>query len=137
MQHDGLVIVTLDFQGQMLKRPYDRNRRANDMEWKWCESIGRWTHFVTLNFDPTRDTDLGFPSSNFKKLYLRNGWSIVMERKGGESIKCRTHYVILIYDLDLGQIVKYPYPKNRRDDWHGMKDMRVDRLLDPLCDPDL
>ena len=35
-----------------------------DMEPKGCESIGCYTHFVTLN----HDLDLGFSRSNFEKV---------------------------------------------------------------------
>ena len=38
-----------------------------DMERKGCESIGTRTHFVTLNFDLSRDLDHGFSRSNLKK----------------------------------------------------------------------
>ena len=36
-----------------------------------------------------------------------------------------------------GKILKMLYHRNGRDDWHGKKEMWVDRLLDPLCDFDL
>ena len=39
-----------------------------DMEWKGCESIGCYTHFVTSNFDLNHDLDLGFSRSNFEKI---------------------------------------------------------------------
>ena len=35
-----------------------------------------------------------------------------------------------------GQILKLLYLRNARADWHGMKGMWVDRMLDPLCDLD-
>ena len=31
-----------------------------DMEWKACELIGCWIHYVVLNFDLTHDLDNGF-----------------------------------------------------------------------------
>ena len=37
-----------------------------DMEWKGCESIGCYTHFVTLNVHFTHDLDLRFSRSNFE-----------------------------------------------------------------------
>ena len=70
-------------------------RRPIDLGWKGCESIGYWTHCVTLSYDlnfgyagPIPGMgwpivvfsldlihDLGprFSRSNFEKLYLRNG----------------------------------------------------------------
>ena len=38
------------------------------MERKGCESIGCYTHFVTFNFYPNHDLDLGFSRSNFEKV---------------------------------------------------------------------
>ena len=37
-----------------------------DMERKGCESIGCYTHFVTLNVHFTHELDLGFSRSNFE-----------------------------------------------------------------------
>ena len=37
-----------------------------DMERKGCESIGCYTHFVTLNVHFTHDLNLGFSKSNFE-----------------------------------------------------------------------
>ena len=37
-----------------------------DMEWKGCESIGCYTHFVTLNVHFIHDLDLRFSKSNFE-----------------------------------------------------------------------
>ena len=39
-----------------------------DMERKWCESIGCYTHFVTFNIPLTHDLDLEFFRSNFEKV---------------------------------------------------------------------
>ena len=39
-----------------------------DMEWKGCESIGCYTHFVTFNVPLTHDLDLGFSRSNFEEV---------------------------------------------------------------------
>ena len=39
-----------------------------DMERKGCESIGCYTHFVTLDFHLNIDLDLGFSRSNFEKV---------------------------------------------------------------------
>ena len=37
-----------------------------DMERKGCETIGSYTHFVTLNFHLNHGIDLGFSRSNFE-----------------------------------------------------------------------
>ena len=39
-----------------------------DMERKWCESIGCYTHFVTLNRDLINDLDPWISRSNFGKV---------------------------------------------------------------------
>ena len=67
------------------------------------------------------------------------GGTIDMERKGCESIGCYTHFVTPNFDfkLDLGfqgQILKKLYLRNGMANWHGIKGMWVDRMLDPCCD---
>ena len=52
-----------------------------DTEWKGCESIGCYTHFVTFNFD--FNLDLGFQGQILKKSYFRNG---VADRHGIKEI---------------------------------------------------
>ena len=44
-----------------------------DMEWKGCESIGCYTHFVTLNVPSPMTLTLDFQGQILKMLYLRNG----------------------------------------------------------------
>ena len=64
----------LDFQGQNLKKSYISGMGwPIDLERKGCESIGCYTHFVTLNVHFTHDLDLGFQGQILKILYLRNG----------------------------------------------------------------
>ena len=66
---------------------------------------------------------------------------IDMERKGCESIGCYTHFVTfnvpLTHNLDLGfsrsnfeKVISQKWD----DDWHGIKGMWIDRMLDPYCD---
>ena len=74
-----------------------------NMEWKGCESIGCWTHYVTLNYD----LHLGFSRSNVKKSSIIGIRGLIdMEPKGCESIGCWTRVVTLnfdlTHDLDLG-----------------------------------
>ena len=66
---------------------------------------------------------------------------IDMERKGCESIGCCTHFVTfnvpLTHDLDLGlsrSNLKKSYLRDEMADWHGIKGMWVNRILDPCCD---
>ena len=48
------------------------------------------------------------------------------------------HHGHLTLTLDFqGQIWKMLYLRNGRADWHGMKGMCVDRMLDPHCDFEL
>ena len=60
-----------------------------------------------------------------------------LQYKGFESIGYWTHHVTLNYDLDpwmfQGQILKKPYLRNGRANWHGMKGMWVDGMSHPLC----
>ena len=52
---------TLDFQGQILKKPYP-------LSWDEMDKLIRsQTQFVTLNFDLIRDLDLGLSRSDIKK----------------------------------------------------------------------
>ena len=64
------MTLTLDFQGQILKKSYLRNGMADWHGRKGCESIGCYIYFVTFNVHLTHDLDIGFSRS---KLYLRNG----------------------------------------------------------------
>ena len=68
--------------------------------------------------------------------------AIDMERKGCEWIRCYTHFVTfnfpLTHDLDIGfsrsNLDKKPYYRSGMADWHGIKGMWVDRMLDPCRD---
>ena len=74
------MTLTLDFEGQILKKLYHRNKWI-DMELIGCESLGCWTQVVTLNFDLTHDLDLGFSRSNFNSHILGMGRSVDLEWK--------------------------------------------------------
>ena len=59
--------LTLDFQGQILKKLYIRNGGGSiDMEQKGFGSIDCWTHYVSLAFVIAHDIEPGFSRSNFK-----------------------------------------------------------------------
>ena len=60
-----------------------------DMEQKGCESIGCYTHIVTLNCDLTHNLDLRISRLNFEKSHNSGmGGLIDMEQKGCESTGC-------------------------------------------------
>ena len=86
--------LTLDFQGQILKKWYLRNGMAN-----WHRVKGMW---VDRMLDPCCDFQLSphqwpwpwiFKVKFWKSLILWMGWPIDTERKGCESIECLTHVV--------------------------------------------
>ena len=52
--------MTLIFKVKFCKSCISEMTGSIDMERKGCESMGSRTHFVTLNFDLTRDLDLEF-----------------------------------------------------------------------------
>ena len=54
------IILILDFQDQILKKPYPRNGVPIDKERKGYESIWSWIHFITLYLDLIHDLDFGF-----------------------------------------------------------------------------
>ena len=61
------MTLTLDFQGQILKKNYISGMGwPINMEKKGCESIECWNHIMTSNYDLTHDLDLGFSRSNFE-----------------------------------------------------------------------
>ena len=71
-----------------------------DMEWKGCESIGCWTHYVILTFNLTHDFGLRFSRLNFQIAIFRNGRINWPGMKGMWLIWCWTHYASL--DLQYG-----------------------------------
>ena len=187
------MTLTLDFQGQILKKSYLRNGMADwhgikevwvdrildpccdfqftphpwpwpcifkvkfwkccisgmggsiDMERKGCETIGSYTHFVTLNFHLNHGIDLGFSRSNFEKVVSqewdgRLTWDErdVSRENVGPMLWLSTFPSLMTLTLDFqGQILKMLYLRNGRADWHGTKGMWVDRMLHPLCDFEL
>ena len=70
-----------------------------DMEWKFYESIGCWTHYVTLNYGLTLGFDLGFLRLISLNNHISRMWELIdMERKVCESIGCCTHCLTLNFD---------------------------------------
>ena len=72
------MTLTLDFICQILKKKnyVSGNGGSIEVKRKGCESIGCWTHYVTLSYHP----DLAFPRSNFEKNCIPGvGWPIDMD----------------------------------------------------------
>ena len=135
VQHHGHLILTLDFQGQILKMLYLRNGRAD-----WHGTKGMWIdrmlhplcdvqhcpHPMTLTLD--------FQGQIFKKSYLRNGMADWHGMKGMWIDKnglmlwllMSTSPMTLTLDFQ-GQILKKSYLMNGMAYWHGTKGMWVDR----------
>ena len=113
-----------------------------DMEWKGCESIGCYTHFVTLNAHFTHDLDLRFSRSNFENAVSqewegRLTWNErdLSRQNVGPMLWLSMFTSSMTLTLDFqGQIMKKSYLRNGRADWHGTKGIWVDRMLDPCCD---
>ena len=112
-----------------------------DMEWKGCESIGCYTHFVTFNLDLNHDLDLGFSRSNFEKVVSQE-WDgrLTWNERGvsrfnvGHVLWLSTFTSPMTFALDFqGQIFKMLYLRNGMANWHGTKGMWVNRMLHPLC----
>ena len=136
------MTLTLDFQGQILKKSYLRNGMAN-----WHGIKGMW---VDRMLDPCCDFQCPphpwpWPwifKVKFGKCCISGmGGTIDMERKGCESIGCYTTLWLstltstMTFILDFqSQILKKSYLRNGMADWLGMKGMWVDRMLDPCCD---
>ena len=113
-----------------------------DMEWKGCESIGCYTHFVTLNVHFTHDLDLRFSRSNFENAVSqewegRLTWNErdLSRQNVGPMLWLSMFTSSMTLTLDFqGQIMKKSYLRNGMADWHGTKGMWVDRMLDSHCD---
>ena len=136
------MILTLDFQGQILKMLYLRNGRA---DWRGTKEM--WIDRMLHPLCDFQDSPHPWPwpwifEVKFWKSHISGmGWLIDMELKGCESIECWTHAVTfnvhLTQDLYLGfsrSNFEKLYLRNGRADWHGTKGICVNRMLDPCCD---
>ena len=83
------LVLTLDFQGQILKNSYPRNEIADWHATKGVRVDRMLHHVVTFNFHFTHDLDLEFSRSNFEKVVSQewdgrltrnkrdlNGWDV-------------------------------------------------------------
>ena len=134
------MALTLDFQGQILKKSYLRNGMADwhGMKWMWVDRM----------LDPCCGFQLSPHSWPWPWIFKVKFWKccisgmggpIDMERKGCESIGCYTHFVTFTSTMTLtldfqGQILKKSYRRNGMAHWNGTKGMWVDRMLDSHCD---
>ena len=136
------MALTLDFQGQILKKSYLRNGMAD-----WHGMKGMW---VDRMLDPCCGFQLSPHSWPWPWIFKVKFWKccisgmggpIDMERKGCESIGCYTHFVTLNFhlnhDLDLG-FSRSNFEKVVSQEWDGplkwTEGMWVDRMLDSHCD---
>ena len=117
------MTLTLDFQGQTLKKSYLRNGLAD-----WLGIKGMW---VDRMLDQCCDFQLSphpwpwpwiFKVKFWKSRILWMGWPIDMERKGCVSVECWTHVVTfnvhLFHDLDLG-FSRSNFKKVVSQEWDG------------------
>ena len=111
-----------------------------DMELKGRESIECWTHAVTFNVHLTHDLYLGFSRSKFEKVVSQEWYGRLTWKERDVSrwdftptlwLSMSTSPMTLDFQ---GQILKMPYLRNGRADWHGTRGIWVDRMLDPCCD---
>ena len=112
-----------------------------EMEQIGCKLTECWTHDVTFNFDLTHDLHLEFSTSNFEIAVSQEweGWSTWNYRDMSRYCVIPTLWpwaMSLTLDLQ-GQIFNMLYLRNRRANWHGTKEIRVDRMLDSHCDFEL
>ena len=136
------MTLTLDFQGQILKKSYLRNGMAD-----WHGIKRMW---IDRMLDPCCDSlmstspmtfTLDFQGQILKKSYLRNGMADWHGRKWMWIDRVlhplcvfqhSPHPWAMTLTLDfLGQILKNSYLRNGMADWHGRKGIWVDRMLDP------
>ena len=130
------MTLTLDFQGQVLKKPYLRNGMA--------DGHGTKRMWVDRMLEPCCDFQCPPHPWPWPWIFKVKFWKwcisgleglIVMERKACESIGCYTHFktfnVPLTHHLDL-RFSRSNFEKMA--DWHGTIGMWVDRLLDSHCD---
>ena len=103
VQHHGHLTLTLDFQGQILKILYLRNKRA---DWH-----GTWRKWVGKMLGPHCDMEIwphAWPWPLIFNVKFRNscipgmGRPIDMERRGCESRGSYIYFVILSYHFDIG-----------------------------------
>ena len=103
--------------------------------------VGYWVNYVTLIFDPTHDLDLWFFKVKFLKSCISGIviWLMWNKKKAHQldtgltpwSCPLNTPMTLILCKFQ-GQSLKYPYLRNGRADWHGMKVMWVIHYHD--CD---
>ena len=134
------MTLTLDFQGKIFKKSYLNSDMAD-----WHGMKGMW---VDRMLDPCCDFQRSprpcswiFIVKFWKCCISGMGGLIEMEQKGCESIGCYTHFVTFNFwaqPWPWPWIFKVKFWKSRIwngvADWHGMKGMWVDKVLDPCWD---
>ena len=138
VQYHGHLTLTLDFQGQILKK---KSHLMNGMA-DWRGIKGMW---VNRMLDPCCDFQCPRHPWPWPRIFMVKIWKgrisgmggpIDMGQKGCELIGCYTHFVTINFDFGFprSSFEKKSYLMNGMADWHGTKGMRVDRMWDPCCD---
>ena len=135
------LTLTLDVQGQILKKSYLRNGMAD-----WHGTKGMWVDRMLgpcCDFQRSRQPrpwPWMFRVKFWKSRISGMGWPIDMERKGCESIECWAHVVTfnvhVNHDPDLGfprSNLLIAIYRNARAHPHRTKAIWFDRVLYLLC----
>ena len=130
------MTLTLDFEGQILKKLYHRNKRVD-----WHGTKRMW---VNRMLDQSCDFKLWPHPWPWPSLFNDKFWNsciagmggpIDMQRKGCESIGCYIYFVTLSYDLDLG-FSRSNFENAVSQEWEDQFTWNqrgwVDRMLDSL-----
>ena len=135
------MTLTLNFHDQIKKKSCISGMGGSiNMDRKGCESIGRWTHYVTLSYD----LDHGFSRLIFEKLYPCSG---VADWHGTKCMWVNRKSVPLcdfelwshpwpwpwIFKVNFKKNMLYLRNFNGRVDWHGKKWVSVSKTLNPVC----
>ena len=99
VQHQGLWPWPLIFKVKFWRCCISGMGGPIDMEQKGCESIGCYTHLVTLNYDLTHDLGPWFSRSNFEKVITQERDARSTWNERDESTECRTHVMTFNFDL--------------------------------------
>ena len=138
------MTLTLNFQGQILKRPYPRNGKTSSHGTKGIWVIRKSDPLCVFEFC----LDHPWPWPWILKVKFCK--SCISRMKGLINVTWNERDVCLLdvertlwpwvmtftWDFQ-GQILKWLYPWSRVADWYGMKGMWVNRKSDLLCGFDL
>ena len=140
VHHRGHLILTLDFQGQILKMLYLRNGRAD-----WHGTKGIWVNRIIHLLCDFQLWPQPWPwpwifKVKFWKSHISGmGWPFDMEGRDVSRLNVGpmlwlstfTSPMTLTFDFQ-GQILKKLYLRNGMADWHGTIGMWVGRMLESV-----